>query len=118
MKKVFCLYLLSVVFSTALFSVAGTSKSIGPLVINPTGSERLLKEALEKPLSQEWIEKYTTQDEAFIVSYAVLFQDLLPMENFIMSRVSEREIRVKEVDKDTVYTFILDQGKISALGIF
>lgn len=83
------------------------------------GSE-LVRDALSRPFSLEWVETYV--DEAyrkdFSALHSPLLSRLLPLDDFILSREDDGRIMARERMDGRVYTIFLSQeGLIMALQI-
>ncbi|MBQ0072317.1 MAG: hypothetical protein KBS81_10785 [Spirochaetales bacterium] len=117
MKKAF-LTLLLLTLSLSLFAgLAPPSKKIGEVAVSwaEDSVEAFIQKALSKPYTEEWLSTYTLEKEAFALAYTTILCDLLPMKNFLLSTYRDGEISVLSLETGKVVTFLMKEGRISAL---
>ncbi len=119
MKRVL-VFTLAVLTSLSLFSaVAPVSTSIGRVVLSPDkgSAEYLVWSAVKSEYSDEWLEKYASSPVPFALAYSSSLSPLLPLENYLVSEENEGEVKVLDINGGSVITFIIKEGRITALRI-
>ncbi len=119
MKRAFAFILL---LSVSLFlsaSIAPRSSRIGRVVLNVEegSAEELIWNAARSEYTGEWLEKYASSPLFFASAYSSILSSLLPLDDFLLSRPAENEVRLLERKGGRVITFILSDGLISALSV-
>lgn len=119
MKRVFVFLIVSAVLSFLSASVAPESVSIGTVAIDikEGSAEAIVFNAVKSEYSDSWLEKYTISPVSFALAYSEELSPLLPMENFLISSMKGREIKVLDQTGGNIITFIVKDGKIEAVRV-
>ncbi len=98
-------------------SISPVSQSIGTVAVEiENGSaEELVYNAMREEYTSLWLEKYAINPTSFALAYSEALSTLLPMDNFLLSTLNGNEIKVLEQKSSTLLTFIIKEGRISAL---
>jgi sporulation protein YlmC with PRC-barrel domain len=106
--------------------VAGIVGEVAGAVIPGINSIRLsykqkrfeyrVKKAFSSELSDSWLEMYTINTEAFIVSYLPLLSSILPMENLLISKMENGRLSIYSQKSGLLISLIIENGLISAIG--
>ncbi len=100
-------------------SVQPVSSKIGRVCVSPEkgSSEYLVWSAVKRQYSDEWLERYTSSPVPFALSYSDSLSSLLPLDDFLVSVESDGEVKVLDRESGSVITFIIKEGRITALRI-
>ena len=118
MKKLFVLFLVFCLSLSLFAGIAPQSKKIGKVLVNleKDSIEYRVKKAFSSELSDSWLEMYTINTEAFIVSYLPLLSSILPMENLLISKMENGRLSIYSQKSGLLISLIIENGLISAIG--
>ena len=118
MKKLFVLFLVFCLSLSLFAGIAPQSRKLGKVLVNleKDSIEYRVKKAFSSELSDSWLEMYTVNTEAFIVSYLPLLSSILPMENLLISKMENGRLSIYSQKSGLLISLIIENGLISAIG--
>ena len=118
MKKLFVLFLVFCLSLSLFAGIAPQSRKLGKVLVNleKDSIEYRVKKAFSSELSDSWLEMYTINTEAFIVSYLPLLSSILPMENLLISKIENGRLSIYSQKSGLLISLIIENGLISAIG--
>lgn len=118
MKKLLLLFLVFCLTFSLTAGIHPQSKAIGKVLtkIEKDSIEYKVKKAFSSELSDSWLEMYTVNTEAFIVSYLPLLSSILPMENLLISKMENGRLSIYSQKSDLMISLVIENGLISAIG--
>ena len=118
MKKLFTLFLVFCLTFSLSAGIVPQSKAIGKVLTNleKDSIEYRVKKAFSSELSDSWLEMYTVNTEAFIVSYLPLLSSILPMENLLISKMENGRLSIYSQKSGLMISLVIENGLISAIG--
>ena len=118
MKKLFLLFLVFCLTFSLVAGISPQSKTIGKVLtkIEKDSIEYKIKKAFSSELSDSWLEMYTVNTEAFIVSYLPLLSSILPMENLLISKMENGRLSIYSQKSGLMISLVIENGLISAIG--
>lgn len=119
MKRLLYISLFLVLFTFSLTASSPYSLSIGRVAVDikEGTDESVIYSAMREEYTEDWLERYTSSPISFALSYSDDLSSLLPMKNFLLSTSVDGRVKVLEKESGTVITFVLKDGRISALDI-
>lgn len=118
MKKLVVLFLIFCLSLSLFAGIAPQSRKLGKVLVNleKDSIEYRVKKAFSSELSDSWLEMYTINTEAFIVSYLPLLSSILPMENLLISKMENGRLSIYSQKSGLLISLIIENGLISAIG--
>ena len=118
MKKLFVLFLVFCLSLSLFAGIAPQSRKLGKVLVNleKDSIEYRVKKAFSSELSDSWLEMYTINTEAFIVSYLPLLSSILPMENLLISKMENGRLSIYSQKSGLLVSLVIENGLISAIG--
>ena len=118
MKKLFLLFLVFCLTFSLTAGISPQSKAIGKILtkIEKDSIEYKMKKAFSSELTDSWLEMYTVNTEAFIVSYLPLLSSILPMENLLISKMENGRLSIYSQKSGLMISLVIENGLISAIG--
>ncbi len=117
MKRILLVALILFTLLPLYSSTAPVSNMLGSVCVSiEKGSEEeLVYNAMRSEYTSEWLEKYALNGTSFALAYSDTLSSLLPMNDFLLSTLSGNEVKVLERGSGTLLTFIIKEGRLSAL---
>lgn len=117
-RLIYILLSLAVVF-TPLYAGAAYSTRLGNIAVDiKEGSdESIIYKAVREEYSDRWLDEYTSSSLSFALAYSSAFSPLLPLSNFLLSVSVDGRVKVLDQKSGTLLTFVLKEGRITALDI-
>lgn len=100
-----------------LYAGAPYSERMGNIAVEiKEGSEEsIIYKAVKEEYTDLWLEEYTSSPVPFAVAYSQTLSRLLPMEHFLLSESKDGRVKVLDQASNTLVTFIIKEGRITAL---
>lgn len=117
MKRILLVALVLFTLIPLYSSISPVSETLGNVCVSiEKGSEEeLVYNAMRSEYTSEWLEKYALNGTSFALAYSEILSPLLPLDDFLLSTLSGSEVKVLVPESGTLLTFIIKEGRISAL---